>query len=330
VPKKKFRSFVEAHALIQKLGLKGEKEWREYCRLGNKPDDIPMTPHATYKNKGWISYGDWLGTGSIATFKRKYRTFEEARKFARSLNLKKGKEWQEYAKSDKKPNDIPYSPDKVYKNKGWKDMGDWLGTGFVANFNRVFLPFLAARKFVHTLKITGYNDWIAYTKSKKLPKNIPTHPDRTYKKEGWKDWGDWLGTGTVAYSKRVIRPFFEARKFARSLNMKSEQVWRKYAKSYKKPADIPSAPDKQYKNDGWKNWGDWFGTGTIAAQIIGKNWLPWKEAKPLYQKLAKKFGVKNTTDWKNFLKNHDMPPRLPRYPEEVYTEERVVRRKTKK
>jgi 2-keto-4-pentenoate hydratase/2-oxohepta-3-ene-1,7-dioic acid hydratase in catechol pathway len=28
---------------------------------GNKPDDLPTSVNSIYKNKGWISWSDWLG-----------------------------------------------------------------------------------------------------------------------------------------------------------------------------------------------------------------------------------------------------------------------------
>jgi hypothetical protein len=58
-----WRSFEEARAFVQNLGLKAEKDWRAYCRSGKKPDDIPAKPSRTYAESGWISMGDWLGTG---------------------------------------------------------------------------------------------------------------------------------------------------------------------------------------------------------------------------------------------------------------------------
>ena len=56
-----------------------------------------------------------------------WRPFDEARGFARSLQLKNVKEWEQYAKTDEKPNDIPAAPSYVYKNDGWKNWIDWLG-----------------------------------------------------------------------------------------------------------------------------------------------------------------------------------------------------------
>ena len=45
------------------LGLKSETEWRDYCKSGKKPADIPANPHKAYAEAGWTSWGDWLGTG---------------------------------------------------------------------------------------------------------------------------------------------------------------------------------------------------------------------------------------------------------------------------
>ena len=58
-----WRSFEEARAFVQSLGIKSETEWREYRRSGQKPDDIPANPDRSYANSGWIDWGDWLGTG---------------------------------------------------------------------------------------------------------------------------------------------------------------------------------------------------------------------------------------------------------------------------
>lgn len=57
----KFRPFAEAREFVQSLGLKNEHEWREYCKSGKKPQDIPQKPSRTYKDS-WKGMGDWLGT----------------------------------------------------------------------------------------------------------------------------------------------------------------------------------------------------------------------------------------------------------------------------
>ena len=127
-----FLPFEEAREFVRSLGLKSSIEWSEYCKSGKRPNNIPSAPSKVYKNKGWKGMGDWLGTGRIADQFKVYRPFKEARKFARSLGLKNAGEWQEYSKSEDKPDDIPSRPSRTYKNKGWISYPDWLGYEIIA------------------------------------------------------------------------------------------------------------------------------------------------------------------------------------------------------
>ena len=63
--KKKYRIFVDARKFVNSLGIKSRRDWNLYCKSGQKPDDIPSYPNQVYKNKGWISMGDWLGSGTV-------------------------------------------------------------------------------------------------------------------------------------------------------------------------------------------------------------------------------------------------------------------------
>ena len=112
---KQFRDFESAREFVRKLNLKTQRKWFEYCKSGDKPDNIPYSPNGTYKNNGWSGFGDWLGTGNVAPQDRVYQSFTEAREFVRKLNLKTWSEWFVYCKSGKKPDDIPGQPWIVYK-----------------------------------------------------------------------------------------------------------------------------------------------------------------------------------------------------------------------
>jgi hypothetical protein len=223
------------------------------------------------------------------------RSFIEAREFIHKLRLKNVNEWYEYCKSGKKPEDIPSNPDKKYKTE-WKGMGDWLGTGHLAPKNRVYRPFLEARKLVHLLGLKNREEWNEYCKSGRRPADIPASPERPYKKD-WKGWGDWLGTGTIATLERRYRPFLEAREFVHKLGLKNQEEWSEYCKSGKKPQDIPAAPDRIYQQY-WNDWFDWLGyeesvwsvrrvkellSGLIESKII----YQWDEA-VLYSFLLRK------------------------------------------
>ncbi len=105
----------------------------DYRRKRKSLKDDPSNPYDVYKGEGWINWGDWLGTGAIATQRLKYRPFKQARAFVCRLALKSRSEWIKYCKGKlhgkgKKPKNIPASPYRTYKDKGWVSMGDWLGT----------------------------------------------------------------------------------------------------------------------------------------------------------------------------------------------------------
>ena len=63
--KREYLSFKEAKDFVKKLGIQNQDEWKKYCKLGKKPQNIPNKPDRVYE-KEWISWGDWLGTGRIA------------------------------------------------------------------------------------------------------------------------------------------------------------------------------------------------------------------------------------------------------------------------
>lgn len=121
----RYRNFEDARKFVRSLHLKNLKEWKAYCISGLKPDDIPTSVYAIYKQKGWISMGDWLGTNVISSQKRTYREFKEARKFVRDLKIKYYADWLLYCKSGAKPEDIPRNAAQKYKSKGWISWGDF-------------------------------------------------------------------------------------------------------------------------------------------------------------------------------------------------------------
>jgi len=256
--------------------------------------------------------------------KKKFRSFEEARKFVQSLGIKREHDWRKFCKSNNKPEDIPFRPDYHYK-KDWKGMGDWLGTGRIANQNKKFLTYTQAKKRIKQFNIKGANEWEEFCKSGKKPSNIPASPNKTYKNNSWKSWGDWLGTRSISPSKKKFRLFNESRKYVRKMKIASQTEWTKWCSSGKKPSDVPSSPPTTYKKE-WKSWGDWLGTFELSAKQKSENWIPYSDAEKIYKKLAKKHRIKNWADWTKFTKTNKLPPGLPKYPWEIYTKENVLKR----
>ena len=75
--------------------------------------------------------GDFLGTGNLSQRQHFYKSFEQAREFARSLNLTSSKHWEEYVQINELPKDIPKAPSIFYKEE-WIDWGEFLGSGRIA------------------------------------------------------------------------------------------------------------------------------------------------------------------------------------------------------
>ncbi|WP_066164708.1 restriction endonuclease [Aliarcobacter cryaerophilus] len=210
-----WRPFKEAREFVRSLNLKGQIEWRKYCKgelagYPAKPEDIPASPSDRYtKEDGWVDYGDWLGTGR----KRRgnnvenddtWLTYEEARNFVHLLKLKDGAQWQQYINNELnlpiKPSNIPNSPNFVYKDSGWISWPDWLGNSSSRKARvKNALSFEEAREFVRNLKLKNTYEWRDYIKGKlngyePIPDNIPKSPNIVYKNCGWIGMNDWLGT----------------------------------------------------------------------------------------------------------------------------------------
>lgn len=303
----KYRSFEAARKFVHSLKLKSMNEYRKYCKSGKKPEDVPSAPNTVYKNDGWVSFGDWVGTGRIADQYKEFRPFEDTREFVRSLNLKSDAEWKQYCKSGKKPNDIPAAPQQVYK-KEYKGLGDWLGTGTIAPFNKKYRPFEDTRKFVRSLGVETQQEWHDWCKTHKRPDDIPYSVDKTYKNKGWKGWGDFLGPRPVRW-----KSFEECRKFAHSLKLKSVNEWAPYWKTHKRPNDIPSGPFQVYKKD-WKGWNDFLGTGNLNSQQRHEQHYSYEDA----SKYVRKLGIKSSTE---FQKWADRPIFIPSSPWATYKKE---------
>lgn len=234
------------------------------------------------KDEEWINWEDWL-TGKTERIFGKPRDFEKARDFVRSLGLRGQREWNKYRKGElegyeKKPQDIPTSPETAYKEQ-WQGIADWLGYKGKkkpkrdAKLEDNWMPFNEAREFARSLGLANSEEWMRYTKGElegyeKKPDNIPQQPYLTYPQYGveWISWGDWLGYEGKGKTKvKNALSFDEARKFVRKLGLKNTYEWEDYKKGKFKqlkriPNNIPKSPAIFYKDKGWIGMRDWLGT----------------------------------------------------------------------
>ncbi|HWA85892.1 MAG TPA: DEAD/DEAH box helicase family protein [Opitutus sp.] len=276
---RRFRPFADARVWAQNLGLRSLDDWMSFVRKDpvSFPTDIPSWPDRTYRNSGWSGWTDFLG------YSEDWRSFPEARQFARSLKFSGQREWKRFAKGARpdlppKPSDIPASPWKAYEKRGWAGWRDWLGTTkpirakpAPANPTKPRAPrkrrssrfrdFESARAFARSLQLKSSTEWYGYLHGARpekgeKPDDIPSSPNHVYS-DNWLGWGDWLGTGNVAPFRKVFRPFAEARAFARTLGLRTSEDWDRWGRMPgNRPLDIPSRPEVAYRDQGWISYAD--------------------------------------------------------------------------
>jgi hypothetical protein len=113
--KNPYKTYQEAKEVVKKLGIKTQTEYHKRYQEDPK---LRYKPEVTYKNKGWVSWYDYLG------LIRPYKTYKEAKEAVRKLKIKSNKEYRKRYKIDPR---LPSTPSKTYENKGWVNWYDFLG-----------------------------------------------------------------------------------------------------------------------------------------------------------------------------------------------------------
>ena len=305
---RQYRSLEDARNFVRSLHLKKQEDWQIYSKSGNKPSDIPSAPWRVYADEGWVGMADWLGHGRVDNFHKNFVSFDVAKRYAKTLGLKRRSDWVCWIKSNK-PIGMPIDPDTRYRGKGWISFDDFLGTGN-AYAPGHYISFHKARKIVRSFNLGNESDWQTYCQSGKLANGIPLSPWYVYKNKGWISMGDWLGTGYVACHKREYKPFDKARKIVRAFNIKSTKEWRVFCKSGKLPQGIPADPRGFYHGKGWISTADWLGTRNFR----GNGFLSFEKARISISRM----GIKSESEWRRFAKSGAKPIGVPSSPGRFY------------
>ena len=190
---KEFLPFEEALAVARSLGLANHFEWREWCKEGMRPHNVPSRPDQVYKDGGWQGWVHWLGSSGIKKAS-KFAPFGQALTLARSLGLAGKVAWQAWCKEGRRPPNVPSNPHQTHKDGGWQGWGHWLGTGNQSNTSkkRQFLPFTEALRVARKLRLVSQKEWELWCRSGARPTNVPARPDTAYVHDGWMGWVHWL------------------------------------------------------------------------------------------------------------------------------------------
>ena len=147
-----------------------------------------------------------------------------------------------------------------------------------------------------------------------MARGLPTcPPDRNYKNGGWQGWAHWLGSSGIENASKFA-PFGQALIFARSVNLASQKEWEAWCKEGRRPPNVPSRPDKIYKDGGWQGWGHWLGTGKQSSKAKKEQFLPFDEA----LRVARHLRLVSQAEWKLWCRSGARPGNVPAAPDQVY------------
>lgn len=242
-----FLPYIDSVKIIKNLKFKNNIEFKKWIKDNSKKFRIPRAPEITYKDKGWVSWGEFLNTNNV--YSKKFISYEEATIILHKLNLKSQKEYLSYIKIKKI--DLPYNPQVIYK-KEWISWGVYLNSGRISNSKKDFLNYNEARKIVHKKNLKSAQEFIKWNR----PDCIPSNPSIRYK-EFWISWGDFLGTNNKSLKEKgtSFLSFEEAKLYISNLNLKHKFEYMEYIE--KNHIDfLPKRPDYIYK-DKWTGYLDY-------------------------------------------------------------------------
>lgn len=263
--------------------------------------------------------------------KNNFLNFNEAREYARSLNIN-SQQWKKF----KTPLNIPRNPARTYKDE-WVSWNDWLGN--VKNIIEYKKAVVIANSFMFKTR----KEWENYMFETKRS-DLPRRPDICYNE--WVSWNEWLGINSKSpfisledirillrenniknknqfldfysknkkigipskpvysykldswmslfdenYTKPVYLNYEDARKMVRTFKLKSQKYWHKMSIEGAIPYNIPKTPHKYYKE--WISWNDWLGHNITSY----KTFLSYNDAK----EYIKNLGISSLQEYYDYI-----------------------------
>ncbi len=120
-------TYENARSYVQRMGLRSKMDYLEWANSENRLANLPARPDQYYREFGWTSWGDFLGSQMSVAPIREYLPFVEARDYVRGLGFATLAEYKDWAESDQRPPEIPHDPGRFYEEKGWTSWRDFLG-----------------------------------------------------------------------------------------------------------------------------------------------------------------------------------------------------------
>ena len=213
-----------------------------------------------YKEDGWTSWGDFLG--SKRRHQGNYYNFAKLKALIKEIGISSYKEYAEAYRNNLLPENARSVPSHYAE---YTDAYDFYGKQAPDNYATLN----EIQDWARSKKIQSAKAWREATSESDFPNNFPKSPDIKFKSNGWPGWPAFLGTTNK--SRVQLREGFvsyaEAHKFAQSIDVATVAEWHKVRNLMTTngdwPSRIPAYPNQAYQNKGWISWPVFLGTRNI-------------------------------------------------------------------
>lgn len=198
---------------------------------------LPSLPPLFYRNKGWVTWKDFLGMKN----KDFYKTIDEFVQALQKLDIVTKNDFDLLRVKDIR---LPSEPQATYQKLGW------VSWKFHVQGKPQFYSTLD--EFKVAVNILGISSVEEYNTRYREDPMLARCPNEIYR-DHWKGWKGIL-------SKRKSK-FYETLEEAKAAvinipNITSRTTYRKY---FLIDLKLPFSPHQVYENKGWKGWEDFFG-----------------------------------------------------------------------
>ena len=299
-------NYQTAKKIIQKFKLKSGNDFVKFHKTYKNFKDlnIPKAPGNTYDE--WENWPTFLGVHKPSG-KHNYFNYEDAKKFIKKFNFKKFDDYAEYIRSHKRDLRLPSKPMLKYKNKGWINIAEFLGTKKVYKGN--WLSYKEAEKFAHRLKIKKAFQWSKI----KRPLNIPRSPNLIYKGKGWKNWSTFLNANIREVSNKEYVSQNILKKFLIEKNIRSKAEYGRYAKKNILPNNFPLVLQTFFNLNKIKNIYSFTGLDPVKTSKDEKK-LNYQELKKYISKISE---IKSQQTYWDYWKKNKTPYFVTKSPDQM-------------
>lgn len=261
--KSKYISYARCCIIAQSLSLGSMQQWSSWYRtkaptpkfindfgkrLQYRTTNIPPDPSYTYRNAGWVSWPEFLGTKNV--------DYQSAMEYAHNLHLDSVSEWWEYASRrypqkkfvNSRGDRLPYRPHCIPANIS-DTYDEHVSYRIFLNTDHSFMSYSDAMRYMQYHNITSKLQWFVHYK--KHSPNIPHDPHLTYSE--FTTYGDFFGTGRIQNQQKrnLYLPPESAKHYIRSLNLTSGLEYSKWQQKHQ----LPTLPRSIYEAYGRDNYG---------------------------------------------------------------------------